>query len=260
MTKGSIALLDFDGYICKAYYAMMGKEDSDFDDMLALLEDLVEAVKSKMPEDTEIFKYISGHTYKKDIYPSYKSNRKRDEVLGQFREFVKLYYDGDLIKSPVLEADDLIVMDYEHYEQEGFDVVVFSDDKDLRYYCKKYCKINLNEEITEQKLSEMYIHRVVQFVSGDREDGVQGIYGLGEKKALKELERLGGINIHNVIKLYKKKDISIDECLKNIILISPLHEMVVEDYEWSPEDDMKNILGHFKYWKDVVEGVYYEEI
>lgn len=260
MTSENRALLDFDGFICKSYYAMLSKESTDFDEMLALLEELVEAAISKMPEGTDVLKYISGHTYKKDIYPSYKANRKRDEVLGEYRDFIKLYYDGQLIKSPILEADDLIVMDYEHYTQEGFNVVVFSDDKDLRYYCKKYCKINLNEEIVEQKLDEMYINRIVQFIAGDREDGVQGIYGLGEKKALKELERLGGINTRNVIKLYKEKGISIDECLKNIILISPLHEMVVEDYEWSPEDDMKNILGHFRYWKDVVEEVYYKTI
>ena len=258
MTKGNVALLDFDGYICKSYYAMLGKESTDFDEMLALLEELVESAISKMPKDTEVFKYISGHTYKKDIYPSYKANRKRDEVLGEYRDFVKLYYDGELIKSPVLEADDLIVMDYEHYTQEGFNVVVFSDDKDLRYYCKKYCKINLNEEIVDQDENQVRVNRIIQFVSGDREDGVQGIYGLGEKKALKELERLGGINIQNVIKLYKEKGISIDECLKNLILISPLHQFVVEDYEWSPIDDMKNILGHFKCWNETVKGIYYE--
>lgn len=255
-----IALLDFDGYICKSYYAIISKGSTDFDEMLALLEELVEAVILKMPKNTDVLKYISGHTYKKDIYPSYKANRKRDELLGEYRDFIKLYYEGQLIKSPVLEADDLIVMDYEHFTQEGFNVVVFSDDKDLRYYCKTYCKINLNEEIVEQKISDMYINRIVQFVAGDNEDNVKGIFGLGEKKALKELERLGGINIRNVIRLYKEKEILIDECLKNIILISPLYEKVVEDYEWRPDDDMKNILGHFKYWNEVVKDIYNEEV
>ena len=256
----NIALLDFDGYICKSYYAMLGKESTDFDEMLALLEELVESAISKMPEGTEVFKYISGHTYKKDIYPSYKANRKKDELLGEYRDFIKLYYENELIKSPVLEADDLIIMDYEHFTQEGFNVVVFSDDKDLRYYCQKYCKINLAEEITEQKPEDMHINRLVQFVSGDREDGVQGVYGLGEKKTLIELNKLGGVTIDNVIKLYKEKEIPIDECLKNIILISPLHKDVVKDYEWSPEDDMQNILGHFKYWNKKVKEIYCEEV
>ncbi len=258
MDKDSIALLDFDGFICKSYYAMLGKGSTDFDEMLALLEELVDAVVGKMPEGTEVFKYISGHTYKKDIYPSYKINRKRDEVLGEYRDFIKLYYEGELIKSPVLEADDLIIMDYEHYTQEGFNVVVFSDDKDLRYYCKKYCKINLNEEITEQDENVMMTNRIVQFVAGDSEDGVSGIKGLGEKKATIELNNLGGITIDNVVRLYKNKEVSIDDCLKNIILISPLHSTVVDDYEWSPEDDMKNIVGHFKYWNKFIKEIYEE--
>ncbi len=260
MTKDSIALLDFDGFICKSYYAMIGKGSTDFDEMLALLEELVDAAISKMPEDTDVYKYISGHTYKKDIYPSYKANRKRDELLGEYRDFIKLYYEGDLIKSPVLEADDLIVIDYEGYTRDGFDVVVFSDDKDLRYYCKKYCKINLNEEIVEQDENVMMTNRIVQFVAGDSEDGVSGIKGLGVKKATIELNKLGGITIDNTIRLYKNKGIDIDECLKNIILISPLSPAFVDDFGWASEDDMQNILGLFKYWNKKVKEIYNEEV
>ena len=124
-----VALLDFDGYICKAYYATISKGSTDFDEMLALLEELVESAKSKVEKDAIIKYYISGHTYKKDIYPSYKANRKKDPLLGEFREFVKLYYGNELIKDDV-EADDLIVADYEEYDR-NFNPVVFSDDKDL---------------------------------------------------------------------------------------------------------------------------------
>ena len=59
-----VALLDFDGYICKAYYATISKGSTDFDEMLALLEELVESAKSKVEEDAIIKYYISGHTYK----------------------------------------------------------------------------------------------------------------------------------------------------------------------------------------------------
>ena len=106
-----VALLDFDGYICKAYYATISRGSTDFDEMLALLEELVESVESKVEKDAIIKYYISGHTYKKDIYPSYKANRKKDPLLGEFREFIKLYYGNELIKDNA-EADDLIVADY----------------------------------------------------------------------------------------------------------------------------------------------------
>lgn len=252
-----IALLDFDGYICKAYYATISKGSTDFDEMLALLEELVESVKSKIEENADINYYISGHTYKKDIYPSYKANRKKDSLLGEFREFVKLYYEDKIIKANV-EADDLIVMDYEFYSK-ARNPVVFSDDKDLRYYCKTYCKIKPSEEIVEQDEKEMEQHRIIQFLTGDREDNVQGVYGIGEKKALIELNKLGGITIENVIRVYKNKGISIDECLKNLILISPLYSKFIEGYYYDDEDTLDNIIGLFKYWSKKVKEIYYDD-
>ena len=252
-----VALLDFDGYICKAYYATISRGSTDFDEMLALLEELVESAKSKIEKDAIIKCYISGHTYKKDIYPSYKANRKKDPLLGEFREFVKLYYGNKLIKDDA-EADDLIVADYEAYNKDRFTPVVFSDDKDLRYYCKRYCKINLSEEILEQDEKEMEQHRIIQFLTGDKEDNVQGVYGIGEKKALIELNKLGGVTIENVIRVYKNKGISIDECLKNLILISPLYSKVIENYCY--DELLNNIIGHFKYWNKKVKEIYYEAI
>ncbi len=254
-----VALLDFDGYICKAYYATISKGSTDFDEMLALLEELVESVKLKVEKDAMIKYYISGHTYKKDIYPSYKANRKKDSLLGEFREFAKLYY-GDKLNKDNVEADDLIVLDYEIYDKGDFTPVVFSDDKDLRYYCRRYCKINLSEEIVEQDEKDMEQHRIIQFLTGDREDNVQGIYGIGEKKAVIELNKLGGVTIENVIRVYKNKGISIDECLKNLILISPLHNKVIEEgyYDYNNLPDI--IIGHFKYWNKKVREIYNETI
>ena len=253
-----VALLDFDGYICKAYYATISTGSTDFDEMLALLEELVESAKSKVEKDAIIKYYISGHTYKKDIYPSYKANRKKDPLLGEFREFVKLYYGDKLIKANV-EADDLIVMDYEFYSK-ARNPVVFSDDKDLRYYCKRYCKINLSEEIVEQDEKEMEQHRIIQFLTGDKEDNVQGVYGIGEKKALIELNKLGGVTIENVIRVYKNKGISIDECLKNLILISPMYSEFIENYYYDDVDTIYNIMGLFKYWSKKIREIYDETV
>lgn len=253
-----VALLDFDGYICKAYYATISKGSTDFNEILALLEELVESAKSKVAGYADINYYISGHTYKKDIYPSYKANRKKDPLLGEFREFIKLYYEDKIIKDNV-EADDLIIMDYERYAKVR-NPVVFSDDKDLRYYCKTYCKINLSEEIVEQDEKEMEQHRIIQFLTGDKEDNVQGVYGIGEKKAIIELNKLGGITIENVIRVYRNKGIDIDECLKNLILISPLYSKFIEGYYYDDEDRLDNIIGLFNYWNKKVKEIYNEAI
>ena len=108
---------------------------------------------------------------------------------------------------------------------------MFSDDKDLRYYCKRYCKINLSEEVVEQDEKDMEQRRIIQFLTGDKEDNIQGIYGIGEKKAVIELNKLGGVTIENVIRVYRNTGISIDGCLKNLILISPLYSKVINPLE-----------------------------
>lgn len=255
--KDGVALLDFDGYICKAYYAIKSKGSEDFDKMTALIDELVEAAITKVPNCQYCMLYMSGHTYKKDIYPSYKATRKKDEGLGAFREYCKVYYEDNIYIDPLLEADDQLVLDYESFFKDSY-VVCFSDDKDLRHYCQNYCKINLNEQVVKQNKITMCKNRIVQFVAGDREDNIKGIVGLGEKKAAIELEKLGGITIENAIKLYKNKGIDIDECMKNFILVSPLHHEAIEDFQ-SYGDMSDNILGHFRYWNDKIKEVYNEK-
>lgn len=256
--KDGVALFDFDGYVCKAYFAIKAKDIDDYDEMTSLIDELIESAKSKVPNCQCVTLYMSGHTYKKDVYPSYKATRKKDEGLGLFREYCKMYYENDLYIDPLLEADDQLVLDYESLSKDSY-VVCFSDDKDLRHYCQNYCKINLDTQVIEQDKEEMKRNQVIQFIAGDREDNIKGIVGFGEKKAIVELEKLGGITVENAIRLYKNKNVDIDECMKNFILISPLHKEVIKDF--MPCGDMSdNILGHFRYWNDLIKRIYNEEI
>lgn len=243
------ALLDYDGFICKAYYAAVARNEmADIEEMEDVLNSLTECAKEK--SGLEIKKVISGHTYKKDIYPSYKNHRKRNEGLGMFRDYIKIAHE-DLICVPQLEADDVITMMYDKYP----DSIVFSDDKDLRYYCPIYCKINLTEEIscqdnfTEKQLEQMII--------GDKEDGIDGIPKVGEKTAKKLLD-MYGYNIKSVIEIYKDKEINIDDCMKNLILVTPICKELVKDYKYGLDENttMNNIIGHFNYMNEKIKEIY----
>lgn len=83
-----IALLDFDGYICKAYYATISKGSTDFDEMLALLEELVESTKSKIDKDADINYYISGHTYKKTSIHLIRLTERKTFYLGSLENLL----------------------------------------------------------------------------------------------------------------------------------------------------------------------------
>jgi len=250
-------LLDYDGYICKAFYASVAREENEIEDMMNVLDELTKSAQYKLDQidkNNRLIKVVSGHTYKKDIYPSYKSKRKRNEDLGMFREYVLTEMSDTLIKIPQLEADDVLIMMYEELDN----AIVFSDDKDLRYYCPNYCKINLTEEISEQK--DYIKKQLEQMLIGDKEDCIDGIPKVGEKTAEKLLD-MYGYNLKSVVEVYRDKNISVDECLKNLVLVTPVCKDLVKDYKYGFDDSstMNNILGHFRFFNELVMEVYNEK-
>lgn len=227
------ALLDFDGYICKSYYAAIARDkNASFEDMDEILESLTKAAIDKTEKYfhacKRCVKVVSGHTFKKDIYPSYKRQRTRDERLGEYREHV-ISSDSSIIRIAQLEADDVCIS-IDRYLNSTSDEprsIIFSDDKDLRKYCMGYyCKINLTEEV--QYPNEYSTAPYIQMLTGDKEDNVKGIPLVGDKKAIKYLEETD-YNLESVIIRYIDAKLDIDECLKNILLVTPI---LIDDPEY----------------------------
>ena len=224
----TIAILDFDGYICKSFYA--NKDDMmDMQKAESILLDLYQSAVTKVKDyfkdrtsPTKIIPVVSGHSWKKDIYPSYKRQRKRDEYLGVYRERIIEKYKPVMIET--LEADEVIVMlaDYLRAISRD-DYVIFSDDKDLRYYTERYCKINITEQITEQDIMELQCNQYCQMIIGDREDNIQGVPKVGEKTAPKLLSEYG-FTLDGVIRIFKDKGIDIDQTLRDLLLIIPMSD------------------------------------
>ena len=225
------ALLDYDGYICKAYYAGLKENKQE-----KVLSDLVDSAVKRVKEyfntdDVKIIKVISGHTFKKDIYPSYKLRRKKDEGLGEFRNLIKQKQAKELTCVKNLEADDVLILLQKHLNTINVNNVVFSDDKDLRYYAYRYCKLNEENEIQENDISEL-INIYAQMLAGDSEDDIKGIPRMGMKTAIKYLESNMVIDkdpLETVIKCYHDKNIDIDSCLRDLLLVIPTGSIYTED-------------------------------
>lgn len=270
------AILDYDGYVCKAFYA--NKENPmDIQTAEEILKDLEFAAVSKAInyfdvdyKDLRIIKLMSGHSWKKDIYPSYKRTRKRDEYLGVFRDYIKSN-DKDIIIPDCLEADEAIVCLADYLRNYHEDFIVFSDDKDLRYYSEVYCKINITEEVHEQDILSVWKYQLEQMIIGDREDNITGIPKVGEKTAPKILDTYG-YDISGVIKCFKDKNIDIDNCLRDLLLIIPLSEDYLEDKNTSRNiaksilqnkivdnyDTYEAIISQIKFLNNKVKEVYNE--
>lgn len=219
MTK--YALLDFDGFICKAWFASKSKYKQN-DDPSVILRKLVREAINKATkhfnDEVTTYLFVSGHTYKKDLYPSYKATREKDEDMKAFRDAMIEEYSA--IKSEQLEADDLISICIGSMNRETDDYITFSDDKDLRDISENVCKINVTSEVEELGLDGVHVTLLCRLLAGDKEDNVTGIPKVGMTTALKLIDTFP--SIRNIFEIYKRKGISLDEALKQVTLIAPI--------------------------------------
>lgn len=222
------AILDYDGFICKAFYAAIARDD--IDSAYEILEDLTntaieKAYKEFNNEPTRIIRAYSKHNWKKEVYPDYKANRKKNEFLGIFRDSVinqEVACTEDFIGFDGLEADDIITVLLSGLRNQ---IIVFSDDKDLHHLSSLYCKVNITEE---PQINPFKFGFYEQLLAGDKEDNITGIPGIGMVKAEKLLD--GNHTYPNVIKIYKSFNISKEECEKNLNLITPIHSSFNNNY------------------------------
>lgn len=269
------AILDYDGYVCKSFYA---NKDNPMDVSISqrILNDLVDSAIEKTARyynvsknSVGVLKIMSGHSWKKDVYPSYKRTRKKNEYLGAYRDLCK--EQRDVITVPQLEADEVIVTLVEWFRDCKNKFVVFSDDKDLRYYSEINCRINITEEIIEDNMLSLYQKQIVQMLVGDKEDNIKGIPSVGEKTAIKLLD-IYGYSLDGVIKCYKDKNIDIDNCLRELLLVIPLSSSYLKDSTLSNEiainvtaygevdnlDVYNAIISQIQYLNDEVTRIYNE--
>lgn len=246
------ALLDYDGFICKAFYAAAAR--GDMEDAPEVLKELTDSAIDRACKyfkgDIEVIKVMSGHTYKKDLYPEYKAHRKKDPYIGLFREQT-LKNDESILKVDKLEADDIIVMLDDVLAVVGDNTIVFSDDKDLKYYCPVHCKLNITEEVEAKDYEQQFL---MQMLTGDKEDNIKGIPKVGQKTAEKLINK--DSTIKTVAKIYKEKGIDLDEAIKQVVLVSPLKLDFCFAGEWHSVFDMytKIINQDDDFISDCIEG------
>lgn len=240
----NLVLLDYDGYIAKSFYAGIDRDKlTDFSECYKCLYNMEGYVYAKAEpffagEDFKVMKIVSGHTIKKDLYPSYKAQRKNDEALGAYRDEIKKWDDITIAEHE--EADDLIIRLNEKNRDKS---IVFSDDKDLHKYCKWTCKLNEDFLPTKEHFSKE--EQLIQLISGDFVDNVKGVPNTGDYRAKKYLKK-EGYTLENVIKLYKQSNIDIDECIKNLILVHPFAKGVLDIEVESMYDVVRELSSKVK--------------
>lgn len=148
-------------------------------------------------------------TFRHETFKDYKSGRQKtpgelSEQLPLMRELLEAF---DIAYTEVknYEADDIIGTLASRAEEEGWDVKIYSGDKDLLQLVSEKTSVALTkkgitnvETYTPETMQERYGFDPARIVDmkglmGDSSDNIPGVPGIGEKTALKLLHEFGTI-------------------------------------------------------------------
>ena len=168
-------------YRC-AFSAQEESEEEALDKADSLLDEIRFAT-AVVEDDIQVFLTGKGN-FRNDISDTYKANRKDMEKPAHLyairQHLIENWYAS---VSEGQEADDGIAQEAHRLD---YKCVVASIDKDfLQLPCRHY---NFNKgEWTYQSEWDATLFFYTQILTGDKADNVQGIYGIGPKKAEKLL-------------------------------------------------------------------------
>ena len=158
-----------------------------------------------------------GSTYRKELYPEYKQNRKdryaeqTPEEEAEFLEFLqefgvtmnKCKYEGFLtLKYQGVEADDIAALICQNRKNLGIENIwLISSDKDwdllVDENISRFSTVT-RKETTVHNWDEHYdfdpsYYLTFKCLTGDKGDNVPGVAGIGPKRATQMIEQYGDI-------------------------------------------------------------------
>tara|TARA_R100000951_G_scaffold106119_1_gene100464 strand:- start:1671 stop:2444 length:774 start_codon:yes stop_codon:yes gene_type:complete len=212
-TKPTKLYIDADILLYRACFASQSYDPltERYADPKELFNESVE----KLLQETGIFDYTcclsSKSNFRKEIFPSYKANRKgrpKPPGLTELREWVLTQRRGWTVKG--LEADDLLGI----MATSDPGNLISSLDKDMRTL-PGITWYNFKSGEYETQTSEGARHNfLVQAIAGDSVDGYKGIPGIGPKKAEKILLE-GGDRWSTVVGAYARRGLTAQDAFVN---------------------------------------------
>lgn len=198
-----------------------------------------------------------GSSYRKEIYPEYKGNRKEkfdqqtEEEEQEFLQFLADYEDAlDLVSTsyPVIryqgvEADDLIAA---ICKNSTLPIWIISTDKDLdQLIAENISRFSYitRKEVTYRNFKETYGCTPEEYISvkvlqGDTGDNVKGIEGIGPKRALGLVKQYGSaFDIYDAIPLEGKQ--------KFIQAVNEAKDLILLNYKLMDLNFYKEAIGEY---------------
>lgn len=217
-----ITLIDGNSIMFRAYYAtaypgakIMQSSSGVFTNAVFAFAGMFEKILNVEHTDILVAFDTKEPTKRHLAYEAYKAGRKKmPEELAQQIPLINEYVDLNGVvrySKAGYEADDIIGTIAKEASQKGYQVNIYSSDKDMLQLVDQHVTVNLLKRgmqevhaFTPEKLLEVYGLTYKQMIDmkalmGDPSDNIPGIPGVGEKtaiKLLKQYETLENILAH----------------------------------------------------------------
>ena len=210
-----LLLIDAYAMIYRAYYAFIrtprinskGENTSAIFGFVVTLDDLIKKIS---PTHIAVAFDPHGPTFRHEAYPPYKAQREETpEDIRRAVPVIKQLLDAMRIvrlECAGFEADDVIGTVAQQAEQQGFEVLMATPDKDYGQLVTN--RVNMYrprhtggfEQMGPKEVCEKYglsnQRQVIDLLAlmGDASDNVPGCKGVGEKTAVSLLQQFGSID------------------------------------------------------------------
>ncbi len=217
----TIYLVDGNSYIYRAYHAIRHLSNSKgfpTNAILGFTKMLLKLFEEKEPVYAAVALDAKGPTFRHELYKDYKATRPPmpEELVDQL-PYIRSIIRGlnvKMIEKPGYEADDIIGTLARRGEEEDFNVIVVTGDKDFRQIVSPKTTLwdTMRDRYTDyESLTREYGLEPGQIIdvmglSGDSSDNIPGVPGVGEKTAAELIRDFGSLeNLYGHLEKITKK-------------------------------------------------------
>ena len=278
MTKEKkLLLMDGHSLAFRAFYGLasqignMKNREGLHTNALYGFHNMVEAKIKEIQPSHALVAFDAGKTtFRNEFFEDYKGGRdtmpaELSEQMPYFRELLEglgiSYYELENY-----EADDIIGTLAKEAEEQGFETIIMTGDRDLAQLVGEHTQVDFTKKggfdaITPEYLEESYglsPEQVPDYLGlkGDPSDNIPGVKGIGEKRAQSLLDQFGSLDVLyerlDELKPSKMKENLIEQeetarlsrKLATIDRTSPI-QVSIDDLEY-PGKDLEKLVSFYK--------------
>lgn len=217
-----IFLIDGSAFLYRAFHAIQSLSTArghPTNATFGFTRILMKLIREKNPVYAAVFFDVKGPTFRHKLYEAYKANRPPmpDELAAQIPDIRRMIaaLNIPVVQKTGYEADDLVGTFARLAQEQGFDVVMVTGDKDFIQLITDHCMLwdPMKDTFMDREAvrADMDIEPS-QFIdvlglAGDASDNIPGVRGVGIKTAVKLVAEFGSIDnlYRNLDQVAKKK-------------------------------------------------------